>query len=511
MEHKTPIQKNADAAPLNWLSLQVSKEGLGTAALATMSFVAGFALTMGGAAYFDVIQLPGALTAVSEVSSPLNDSNSESSVEIDPFGVTQVSIETTDMSNASLIPVSPPSDAFNPQKPVTPEFDREAVLNDFDNRIADDFSIPDGLRDRVGFWFDVYTKYDSERRLIHHARYPWIIYKVVDVNPIIFSDKPRFRWMRNEKADKLVKEEATKIRAAIRTLAKRPDKADLTEHELMVKEALLKLGPDLKKLARQADGEVRVQMGQKNFFMEGIEVSPRYLGTMEKIFEANKLPIELTRIPFVESSFNKHATSKVGASGIWQFMGYTGRKFMIVDDIIDERRSPFKATEAAARLLKENHLILYRQWPLAVTAWNHGPGGIRKASQTAGSRDLSVIVSKYRSRSFDFASSNFYCEFLGALHAERYNREIYGDIQREDKLELQVVKLPRRARINEIVRVSGMTAEEFVKLNPELRRASKTFALPAGFRLHVTENAKAGIERLFSLASADRVQKASSL
>ncbi|RYF36199.1 MAG: hypothetical protein EOO38_28005, partial [Cytophagaceae bacterium] len=60
-----------------------------------------------------------------------------------------------------------------------------------------------------------------------------------------------------------------------------------------------------------------------------------------------------------------------------------GRKFMIVNDSIDERRSPFKASEAAARLLKENHLILRRSWPLAVTAWNHGPGGVRKAAKAS--------------------------------------------------------------------------------------------------------------------------------
>src|SRR5207253_2957861 len=101
-------------------------------------------------------------------------------------------------------------------------------------------------------------------------------------------------------------------------------------------------------------------LGQKNFFEEGLKISGAYFKEMENIFAKQKLPIELTRLPLVESSFNHFATSKDGAAGIWQFMGDTGRKFMLVNDQIDERRSPFKATEAAARLLKENHMILYR-------------------------------------------------------------------------------------------------------------------------------------------------------
>lgn len=401
---------------------------------------------------------------------------------------------------------APPGNLENevPAEFVTtaPQFDRELVLNDFENRIADEFAIPANLRDRVGFWFDVYTKYDDNRRIIHHARFPWVIYQVVDVSPIINSDTPKRRWMRNEKADKFVQSEANKIRAALVSLAHKRSAGKLNATEQMVADALKALGPDVRKNARNAVGETRVQMGQKNFFEEGLEISPRYLGAMEKIFQKNKLPVELTRLPFVESSFNKHATSKVGAAGLWQFMGNTGRKFMIVNDSIDERRSPFKATEAAARLLKENHMILHRSWPLAITAWNHGPGGIRKAAKAAGTRDLGSIVKSYRSKSFDFASSNFFCEFLAALHAERYNDIIFGDIPRETALEVHVVRLPRAVRVSELIRVSGLSRDEFLLVNPDLRAATKSNAyLPAGFRLHVPSRARTGIERHLAIGS----------
>jgi membrane-bound lytic murein transglycosylase D len=487
--------------------------------LTSVSFVAGFGVTIGIAMYLGFVPslslkslIPPASPEIASeekpVDAPVVDNGSSDVLthpteEQVPAPLKASGAAATPEAAPTPAPVLESAKAETATKAALPEFDREAVLNDSDHRIAEDFSIPANLRDRAGFWFDIYTKYDSEKRVIHHARFPWIIYKVVDVTPIIFADKPNRRWMRNEKADKLVKDEQGKIKAAIRSLARNPKKTELNEYEILVKEALSKLGGDLKKEANHAVGEVRIQMGQRNFFSEGLEVSPRYITTMEHIFESNNLPVDLTRIPFVESSFNKQATSKVGASGIWQFMNNTGRKFMIVDSSIDERRSPFKATEGAARLLKENHLILHREWPLAITAWNHGPGGMRKAMKAAGSRDLGTIIARYHSRSFDFASSNFYCEFLGALHAERYNREIFGELEREEKLDLLAFKLPRRTKLNDILRVANLSNDQFFTMNPEIRSTSKNMSLPKGFRVHVTDKARVGIERLFSIASAN--------
>jgi membrane-bound lytic murein transglycosylase D len=379
------------------------------------------------------------------------------------------------------------------------KFDRERVLSDADERISPEFKIPDAMKERVAFWFDVYTKWDDNHRVIHHSRHPWIVFHVVDVSEIINDENPRRLWMRREKANKFAEAEANRIRGAIVSLSRKGPVSQLTETEEQVAKALSALGDDVHKQARLAIGNVRTQTGQKNFFREGLAVSSRYLPSMEEIFRKHRLPVELTRIPFVESSFNKQATSKVGASGIWQFMDGTGRKFMLVTDQIDERRSPLKATVAAAKLLKENHMILYRSWPLAVTAWNHGPGGIRKAAQAAGTRDLAVIVSKYRSKSFDFASSNFYAEFLAALHAERYSDLAFAPLERESPLDLQLVRLPRAVRIQELIRVTGLSLDEFIMLNPELRTVAKNnLSLPLGFQIHVPTSARLSIERLFA-------------
>jgi membrane-bound lytic murein transglycosylase D len=99
---------------------------------------------------------------------------------------------------------------------------------------------------------------------------------------------------------------------------------------------------------------LRFQLGQKDRFLDGLYQSGRFLSFMEDIFKKEGMPLELTRLPFVESSFNIRARSKVGASGIWQFMRSTARLFIKLSPAIDERNDPLRATEAAARLLRYN-------------------------------------------------------------------------------------------------------------------------------------------------------------
>lgn len=378
-------------------------------------------------------------------------------------------------------------------------FDRDLVLADSEQRIHDDFTIPDAMKERVGFWFDVYTKWNEHQRVIHNARYPWIIYRVVDVTDIINSKTPTRRWLRNVKADKFVDAEAAQIRKALKSVAARRNLKALNPYEQDVVNALQKLGGRVQARARASIGETRIQMGQRNFFEQGLKISPRYLPEMERIFASKKLPIELTRLPLVESSFNKFATSKDGAAGIWQFMDGIGGKFMLINDHIDERRSPFKATEAAARLLKENHLILYRKWPLALTAYNHGPGGVRQAVKAMGTKDLERIVGKYRTKMFGFASSNFYSSFLAALHAQTYNDKIWSGIEKETPLEFHVVKLPRAYRITTLMKLTGLDQKQVLLYNPDLNKiVSAKGMVPRGFRFHIPSEMKSQAERVLA-------------
>ena len=100
---------------------------------------------------------------------------------------------------------------------------------------------------------------------------------------------------------------------------------------------------------------------------------------------------------------------------------------MRVDHIVDERLDPYRASVAAARLLEQNYRVT-GTWPLAITAYNHGASGMRRAAQQLGTKDIARIVREYRSPSFGFASRNFYVEFLAATHVATHHEDYFGKL-----------------------------------------------------------------------------------
>jgi membrane-bound lytic murein transglycosylase D len=105
----------------------------------------------------------------------------------------------------------------------------------------------------------------------------------------------------------------------------------------------------------------------------------------------------------------------------------TGRRFLRIDALVDERRDPLASTRAAARYLGILHDEL-GSWPLAITSYNHGPVGISRAVDEVGSRDIATIIRSYDGDAFGFASRNFYAEFLAALDVEGDHKTYFGDL-----------------------------------------------------------------------------------
>ena len=118
---------------------------------------------------------------------------------------------------------------------------------------------------------------------------------------------------------------------------------------------------------------------------------------------------------FVESMFNTKAHSSAGAAGIWQIMPRTGRELGLkINKKTDERMDVMKATAAAAKLLKRNYKLL-KAWPLAVTGYNHGAYGVKRAIRDVGSRDLVDLIDNYKKSTWGFASKNFYAELIAMI------------------------------------------------------------------------------------------------
>ncbi len=378
-------------------------------------------------------------------------------------------------------------------------FERTGALQDPDARISEDFNIPEGLERRTAFWFDIYTKFTTTQNVIHHIRYPWVVFKVVDTKPLL--DAPGNRWNKSRRATTLVANEIARVEKALKKIARTKNTKKLSTFEQNILKALSAIKGSPQTVARQAIKNIRSQLGQRDFFLSGLASSARYLPLIEKDFSAHGLPTELCRLPFVESSFNVAAESKVGASGIWQIMPNTGRNYLLVNELIDERNSPLKASLAAVEIFKENFRGL-KSWPLAVTAYNHGPGGIRRGLRLTNSDSLPELISKYYGGNFQFASANFYTSFLAALHAEKYSEEIFGDEIDTRALKLsaehQVVALQKAMRIKNVMKKTGMNVDELLDYNLDLKKAVRRNAtLPRGYKLIIPSHIEQRLDKNF--------------
>ncbi|MGH3628615.1 MAG: lytic transglycosylase domain-containing protein, partial [Sciscionella sp.] len=236
----------------------------------------------------------------------------------------------------------------------------------------------------------------------------------------------------------------------------------------------------------EATNDIRFQLGQSNRFKAGLVRSGAWQKDIAQALKAEGLPPELAALPLVESSYNPRAYSKVGAAGLWQFMRSTGRRFMRIDRSVDDRMDSFAATEAAAQLLAYNHRIL-GTWPLALTAYNHGVAGMRRAVESLGTTNIVTIVRNYQSRTFGFASRNFYVSFLAALKIERDPQKYFGPIVPLKEERFREVRIPAYVGIRPLERALEVDPETLRDLNPALRPAvwRGRLSVPRGYELRL--------------------------
>ncbi len=271
---------------------------------------------------------------------------------------------------------------------------------------ASDFPRPESLEPAVQFWIRVYTEVDTQSGFLHDAEHLDVIYTSLPL------DRKQIE----------AKREAIKAALAILSTGKR---TGLTAEEQQV----LALWPSnvSNQTLKIASDNVRWQLGQSNRFLAGLRRSGAYREHIQKVIAAKNLPPQLVVLPHVESSFNPGAYSSADAAGMWQFTRATGQRFMRIDHIVDERMDPYIAAEAAMSLLEYNYRVL-GTWPLALTAYNHGAGGIARAVREMGSSNIEDIVANYRGRRFGFASRNFYAQFLAVNEVEKRAESFFGKV-----------------------------------------------------------------------------------
>ncbi len=351
-----------------------------------------------------------------------------------------------------------------------------------------DTPVADSLKKNVEFWIQVNSQYTNEQGLIHDSDDVSHIYSVLNL-----------KKSKNRGSDSIRREKAKWRQVLLSVHRKQATPEKFSADEKRIFEMFKDTDEPNKFLNAAHRKRLRFQRGQRESFLSGLGQSGKYLHRMEATFTQAGLPVELTRLPFVESSFNLKARSKVGASGIFQFMKSTARLFLRVDDRVDERNDPLRASEAAAQLLKLNFQSL-GNWPLAVTAYNHGRKALMRAVRRVGSDRLEDLIGGYTGRSFGFASRNFYPELVALVELEKNPSKYFkpSEIERAPELLFYEVKLSRDTELPQLMETFGVSIQEMREFNPGLSEDIflKKIPLPAGYRLRMKRIAAESEEAL---------------
>jgi membrane-bound lytic murein transglycosylase D len=323
----------------------------------------------------------------------------------------------------------------------------------------------------IRFWEKIYGAYREDQGVLHDRDNLDVIYGVIN---FVSKDTPGAAKI-NEKLIDFSRRSYKNMLIKFAAGGKPENKEEQRIHLLFARRT-----PEV---FRKASENIRLQTGLQRHFRDGVIRSGAYMPMIKRVLRQHGLPEELAYLPHVESSFNPKAYSKAGAAGLWQFTRSTGRDFMTINELVDERYDPHVATEAAARFLKGNHRHL-GSWPLALTAYNHGRAGMLRAKEQWGS--YPAIFARHSSATFGFASRNFYAEFVAAYRTAK-RLEADHSVIRDRPWASATLLLKGHASVKDMLRYFGISAEEFRRLNPALRKPvlEGQKYIPKGVELHL--------------------------
>ncbi len=267
------------------------------------------------------------------------------------------------------------------------------------------FPRPASLEPNVAFWKMVFTEWGERQVAIHDDESLDIIYEVME------TEAPGLKGRAAREAAERVRLRVAHYAGLLRLLERQGPEALGAGGARLYELWGCPCAPGA--LAAAAD-RLRAQRGIREPFAAALQRSEKMRPQILPVLQRHGVPDELAALPLIESAFDNRAVSHAKAVGLWQFIRATARRFgLIVRGKRDDRRDPTRSTDAAARMLRHHHDEL-KSWPLAITAYNHGLDGVRRAVQTLGTDDIGRIVGEYRGPRFGFASRNFYAEFLAA-------------------------------------------------------------------------------------------------
>lgn len=237
-------------------------------------------------------------------------------------------------------------------------------------------------------------------------------------------------------------------------------------------------------------------------FRRFMERGERYKPMITAVLRDQGIPTEIYYQAMIESGFSTHATSHASAVGIWQFIKGTGRRYGLrVDNYVDERRDPMRATIAASLYMKDLYNV-FQSWYLAMAAYNAGEGRILGAIMRAKTRDFWEMV---RMRALPAETMAYIPKFLAATTIG-HNPRRYGfeDVTATMMAPLASVAVPSPVKLSDVSRASGVSLEVLKEANPHLLRG----ITPPGvdtYRLWVPKDQVVAVEGKLEAIAAHRI------
>lgn len=222
-----------------------------------------------------------------------------------------------------------------------------------------------------------------------------------------------------------------------------------------------------------------------------LALSQYYFPIFEQAMEKNGVPKELKYLAIIESGLNPRAVSRAGASGCWQFMYGTGRMYDLdINIAVDERLDPFKASDAAARYLKDLY-DSFGDWTLAIAAYNCGPGNVRKAIRRARGKTDFWQIYPFLPRE----TRSYVPAFIGATYAMNFNEEHGIPFRTHPPILTDTLMIDKDLNLKVVAKHLNIPLQILRDLNPQYRMDVipgntdyYSIRLPVNFKIKFMEN-----------------------
>lgn len=353
------------------------------------------------------------------------------------------------------------------------------------------FSCPSSLMSRVGFWVEVFSRWDTNTAIFHDKENP----------QRVFSTISRTDGCRKSRKGDAIDRERKRLKATLQRLASKLDSGKtLNSYEKKIHSAF---NGALAQEVRATADRIRCQSGNQDRMRTALSYFNQYRPSILDALESQNLSLELQYLPFVESAFDPNALSHVGAAGLWQIMPSTGRSLGLwVDRVVDERYDPKIASYAAAKYFRnsvddlsetafENGFAVTAKElnPFVITSYNYGVKGMTRAIKQVG-LDYERLLSEYQSPNFQTAVKNFYASFLAARHVAKNAQQFFGAIESNTQgliYSYNTITLSRATSAKRLIAELGVSREVLDRLNPSLNRVvwNNKALVPKKFKLHL--------------------------